>query len=371
MKKLSIIVPNYNNSQYISKCLDSVVNQTYKNLEIIIIDDCSTDNSIEIIKKYQKFDSRIKFLVNEINYGVSKTRDIGINHATSEWITTLDSDDYYYCNEKIEKEMRIILDNNFKDTIVYSGIVHVDSSCEVITKIMNSKNTKVGNLFEDIITRNCAIPRDFIFSKKLYEDVGGYDYDIPLYEDWDLKIRLSKEARFFFTGLDGIAYRRHQNGLSSTNQERHKKWVSFIFKKNTKDIDNKYELETNLRKNFNFNEALSLEKKNKIVTSLVQQIKDSNFHSFSIWGIGELTNLLLIELSLQEVNKKINFIIDSRANQFDLTFHSRSVVLPKFALNQGEKNYILASYNNKDKIEKALKEAANNLKLTNLIILKI
>lgn len=91
--KISIIVPVYNAEKYIKRCLNSLINQTYENLEIIIIDDGSKDKSLKIVKEYSKKDKRIKIIEKE-NTGVSDTRNIGINNATGEYIMFVDSDDW-------------------------------------------------------------------------------------------------------------------------------------------------------------------------------------------------------------------------------------------------------------------------------------
>ena len=89
--KLSIIIPTYNRSKYISKCIDSVLSQTYKNIEIIVIDDGSTDNTEEIIKNFN--DKRIKYFKNT-NHGIGYSRNFGLDKATGDYIFFLDSDDY-------------------------------------------------------------------------------------------------------------------------------------------------------------------------------------------------------------------------------------------------------------------------------------
>lgn len=91
--KVSIIIPIYNASMHLDLCLNSVLNQTYKNLEIIMINDGSTDNSVEIIKKYQKEDKRI-VLFNQKNQGVAKTRNKGIRKSSGEYLMFIDQDDY-------------------------------------------------------------------------------------------------------------------------------------------------------------------------------------------------------------------------------------------------------------------------------------
>ena len=106
--KVSIIVPVYNVEKYLERCLESLINQTYKNIEIIIINDGSTDNSLRILKEYERIDSRIK-LIDKNNEGLSQTRNVGINIATGEYITFVDSDDW------IELDLLKILINLIKE----------------------------------------------------------------------------------------------------------------------------------------------------------------------------------------------------------------------------------------------------------------
>lgn len=98
MSKISVIIPVYNVGKTLNKCLDSVINQTFKDLEIICIDDCSTDNSFEILEEYSKKDERIIILRNEINRGLGITRNHGMKYATGEYIHFLDSDDWMELN---------------------------------------------------------------------------------------------------------------------------------------------------------------------------------------------------------------------------------------------------------------------------------
>ena len=93
MSKISVIVPVYNAEKYLSRCIDSILNQTYKNFELILINDGSKDNSIEILRKYENIDDRIKVIDNS-NNGVSKTRNIGVRLAEGEYIQFIDSDDF-------------------------------------------------------------------------------------------------------------------------------------------------------------------------------------------------------------------------------------------------------------------------------------
>ena len=104
---ISIIIPIYNVEKYLEECIESVINQTYKNLEIILVDDGSTDRCLEICKKYEKQDNRIK-VIHQENAGVSVARNVGIDFSTGQYIGFLDSDDF------IEKDMYEQLYKNLK-----------------------------------------------------------------------------------------------------------------------------------------------------------------------------------------------------------------------------------------------------------------
>ena len=137
MIKVSIIVPVYNVEKYIHKCLDSLVNQTLKELEFIFVNDGSPDNSPKIIKEYQKKDKRIK-LLNKENGGHASARNLGLEHAKGEYIAFLDSDDY------VKENMYEILYNRAKkdnlDIVICNNyLVYKDSTVENDPGITNKK----------------------------------------------------------------------------------------------------------------------------------------------------------------------------------------------------------------------------------------
>jgi glycosyltransferase involved in cell wall biosynthesis len=267
---ISIIVPNYNNELYLEECIESILNQTYKNIEIVIIDDYSSDKSKDIIKLYQEKYNFVTVIFNETNQGVTKNRDVAISKAKGYYITTLDSDDYYMDKQKIEKEIAILekyKKNDQFNIISFSNIVLVNKEGKRL--FPNAKNNiKEGNIFKNIFARDCMIPRDFIFTKEQYLDAGGFDINIPIYEDWDLKLRLAKNNQFFYSGLDGIGYRRHGAGLSSAEHSKHIKWLKYIYNKNKTLINkkDKYYIETELNKFMSkaFNSNIKTKLKTKI-----------------------------------------------------------------------------------------------------------
>lgn len=119
MYKVSIIIPIYNVEQYLAQCLDSVINQTYKNIEIICVNDCSLDNSFRILDEYSKNDKRIKIINRENNGGLSAARNTGLDNASGKYIYFLDSDDWIdldyiekMLNAAIKNDVEVVLNTN-------------------------------------------------------------------------------------------------------------------------------------------------------------------------------------------------------------------------------------------------------------------
>jgi len=238
---LSVIVANFNNEIYIRDCLDSILNQTYKDLEIIVCDDCSSDRSLATIRAYaQQHPLIVNLISNPSNVGVAQARHLAILQATGEYLTTLDADDYYYETQKLEKEMELVLSHKEKtgrDIVGFSNIVLVEEDKTFIRirgDVNNTGEGKIseGHIISKIMSRSCMIPRDFIMTRCMYFDVGGFDADIPIYEDWDLKIRLANLCEFYYSGVNGTAHRKHLNGLSAAPVAKHIEWMEMVFEKN-------------------------------------------------------------------------------------------------------------------------------------------
>ena len=125
--KVSIIVPNYNCESFLIETIESVVKQTYSNWELIIVDDCSTDNSVAVINNYCQQDERIKLFVNDKNSGAAASRNRAIREASGKWIAFLDSDDLWL-PEKLEKQLKFMNDNDYKFS--YTAYEHINEQNE-------------------------------------------------------------------------------------------------------------------------------------------------------------------------------------------------------------------------------------------------
>lgn len=131
---VSIITPSYNSSLFIGETIKSVLNQTYKNWEMIIVDDCSTDNSVEIINEYLEKDKRIKLLINQKNKGAAETRNEALKIAKGRFIAFLDSDDLWSF-EKLECQLQFMKDKNI--AFSFSAYEVIKSTGTTTNKIIN------------------------------------------------------------------------------------------------------------------------------------------------------------------------------------------------------------------------------------------
>ena len=168
-KLLSIIIPVYNGEKYIKKCLDSVLSQTYSNIEVIIINDGSTDNSYQILQEYAKKDHRI-FLLNQENVGSSLTRNTGIKYAKGEYITFVDIDDY------LEKDTYEKVIAKLQDDI---DIACFSVSCDYIKE--NYSINKV--LKSGIFSKDEAVIE--LFTKDIFNALWNKVYKASLIKDKD------------------------------------------------------------------------------------------------------------------------------------------------------------------------------------------
>ena len=183
MNKISIIIPTYNNSKYLKRCVDSVLNQSYNNIEIIVIDDGSTDDTNSVMSEY-KNTKKVKY-VKQSNGGVSSARNNGLKMAHGDYIMFLDSDDYF-CQNYCEKMLSNIVKNN--SDICLSGINYIknDKSERIdfynTNKLFNTSEIK--NLISDNIYNYLLYPVwNKIYNKKILESIN-FDTSLIMGEDF-------------------------------------------------------------------------------------------------------------------------------------------------------------------------------------------
>lgn len=125
---VSVITPVYNAEKFLKETIDSVLKQSYKDFEYLLIDDCSTDNSPEIVKAYAEKDSRVKYIKLQENSGAAVARNTGLEHAQGRYIAFVDSDDLWY-PEKLEKQLTFMQENN--EAFTYTKYEHITEDGEI------------------------------------------------------------------------------------------------------------------------------------------------------------------------------------------------------------------------------------------------
>ncbi|MGD1816178.1 MAG: glycosyltransferase family 2 protein [Pleomorphochaeta sp.] len=202
-KTVSVIIPVYNCEEYIEQTIKSVINQTYQNLEIVLIDDCSTDNSFDIINKIQKqYSNKIVLKKQEINMGVAVARNTALNLAKGRYVAFLDSDDLWY-STKIEKQVSL-LENNDQVPMCFTAIHMID---EKGNKIKGKRKValKIGykRLLHNtmIATSSVMINRNVVFRVEMPNRKSA--------EDYSLWLEITKKYGYAFgINEDLVAYRK-------------------------------------------------------------------------------------------------------------------------------------------------------------------
>ena len=231
MPKVSIIVPVYNEEEYVSTCLDSLINQTLDDIEIILIDDNSTDNSLNILLDYAKKYPNIKVYHNEKNIGQGASRNRGLSLATGEYIGFVDSDDYVSCT-MYEDMYKSVLNNNYPELVTTEILfvkddVYANRDLEFLVigkeKIINPIQDKSAVIFESPAVCNKIFRRDTL--------KGFYFVEDSLFEDIPFSYTKYMEASKVVTVPNiNYFYRRDINrGVSSVNYKENNH-ITDIFK---------------------------------------------------------------------------------------------------------------------------------------------
>lgn len=177
---ITIVVPCYNVEKYVEKCVDSILNQTYKNLEVILVEDCSTDNTYSVIKKYPKLDKRVKVIKNEKNGGLSFSRNAGIKAANGNYIGFIDSDDYV--NETFyEGLMNAIKKEKAEVAICDIRVIYEDIDTQQLVTAFSNEEFNLRNVINSGLAASAC---NKLFKKELIEEylfeVGKLNEDIAV-----------------------------------------------------------------------------------------------------------------------------------------------------------------------------------------------
>lgn len=206
---VSIITPSYNCAKFVEETIQSILSQTYSNWELLFQDDCSTDNTKEIVTKYAEKDSRIKYECNAKNSGAAITRNNALRRAKGKWIAFLDSDDIWLPG-KLEKQIKFMQDNNYHFS--YTGYCEINELSKEIGKLISGPKhiTKVGMF--------CFCWLGCLTVMYDREHIGLIQIaDIKKNNDYAMWLKVCKKADAYLLDEPLAKYRRGRIGSISTH----------------------------------------------------------------------------------------------------------------------------------------------------------
>ena len=216
---VSVIIPTYNREKVIGRSINSVLNQTYQNFEIIVIDDCSQDDTETVINAYQ--DNRIHYVRNERNLGAAGSRNAGMKLAQGEYIAFQDSDDEWHPG-KLEKQIRAI-EADTETAEGEAGMVYCQAYKELggMMRRFPAEDTpmeyKTGNILSTFLFVSLASTQTIMIKKKVWEEIGGFHEELKNLEEWEYCIRIAEKFRIVFVNEPLVTLYYSDNNISGNH----------------------------------------------------------------------------------------------------------------------------------------------------------
>ena len=235
MVLVSVIMSLYNHEKFVPEAIESVLNQNFKDFELIIIDDCSRDRSRDIIKKYRAKDNRIKLIFHGDNKGIAKTTNDGLDVAKGKFIALIDSDDVWV-EKKLEEQLKVLEKN--ENLIVWTeGEVIRESSDPMgmtFTKMHCATNRKKsGNIFNELLVFNLIFKSSLIFKRKNVENIK-FNERLKILDDYQFAISLARKYNYYFINEPLTKYRRHSTNITLDEKTQIKDFIklrTYLLKK--------------------------------------------------------------------------------------------------------------------------------------------
>jgi glycosyltransferase involved in cell wall biosynthesis len=249
---VSVLLPSYNHEKYISESIESVLNQSFKDFELIIIDDFSKDNSRAIIETYQRKDKRIKAFFHEKNMGIASTLNDLHSKASGKYVAYVASDDVWD-KLKLEKQLAILQKND--SFVVWSEgeIINENGSPtgQTFTQMhLASNRRKSGKIFEELLNGNYVFGTSLIYRRDFALDLR-YDEKLKYLNDYEFMVSLAKEHEFFFIPEFLAKYRIHGKNSILYNNTKWNQERIFIYKYFLSKYSREITKETRAGLNFN------------------------------------------------------------------------------------------------------------------------
>jgi glycosyltransferase involved in cell wall biosynthesis len=210
MSKVSIIIPTRNRSNMLLSAINSVMLQSYQNYEILVVDDCSTDDTRKVVQAMQN--GKIKYISHDFQKGEAGSRNTGIKNATGEFIAFLDDDDEWL-PDKLKLQLELFEKREKYIGAVYTGYWFVNIKNNEI--LFQNIPEKKGFIYNELLLDNViGTPSTVLLRKQVIQEIGLFDESLPYYVDYDLFIRISKYYQFEYIKTPLVKYHVHDNMLS-------------------------------------------------------------------------------------------------------------------------------------------------------------
>lgn len=231
---VTVIAICYNHEPYVKECLESIHSQTYPNVQLIIMDDSSTDDSVEVILKWKNTnDPNCLFIAHKTNQGLCKTINEALEIANGKYVSIISTDDLWLDNF-IEQYVGIFEAGSENIGIVYGDSFLIDESGNIISGRKHIRECKIGsNVYKELLMENFIMANAVLIRRRCFEKVGVYDETL-YFEDYDMWLRIAQVFDFAYC-CNTLAKRRKLNtSMSSSNPEKMKISLSLIYLKQLK-----------------------------------------------------------------------------------------------------------------------------------------
>jgi glycosyltransferase involved in cell wall biosynthesis len=230
MPKVSVLLPTHNGSRLVERSLKSVLSQSFKNFELVVIDDGSTDDTAKIIRKFADRDKRIYLISNKENTGIQRALNYGLKLAKGEYIARIDDDDEWIHADKIKKQVEF-LDKNPEYVLVGTGVVFVDEDRNELFRLSSPGRDR--DIRPKMLMRSYFTHSAVMFRKDVALQLGGYNEDeaVRHVEDYDLWLKLGTVGKIANLSPCTVKFMLHEKSISAQNKREQ-------FRKNIRLIKN-------------------------------------------------------------------------------------------------------------------------------------
>ncbi len=341
---VSVIIPVYNRKDTIKKAIDSVLNQTYQNIEVLVIDDGSTDSTMDVLNQFK---GKGVLVFKQDHKGANAARNLGINHAKGEFIAFQDSDDEWL-PEKLERQIAYMYSRKYE--VCYCAFyLYGKDNDEIIPSNYKNKEALEKNLIDILKNYNVVSTQTLVLHRKAVSEVGGFDVAMPRLQDYEYAIRLINKKKIGYVAEPLVKVYYSENSISSNDTkledaylkiiEKHGDFVNvdFIVRrylqidlKNLNRLEQKIKKADDCLKRFSRYNDINLSKivmeliypqfiltKNSYINEYEKRVEKLISKEFVIYGAGKVGQEIFCELSKKKLKPR-SFLVTKKEDLDEL-----------------------------------------------------